>query len=140
MSHIIKAPHGTAAWFEMVGALMCEAASQAALGPAFNVSLVERYTDGVALAGGLVQGLRFDVIGGAPSFRVGARRDEPADIAVEITAAASLELNTLYSDDPQFEAALNRFQGSGEMRVTGDLSPLGAWFGAVHDRIVDRTN
>ncbi|MGB3166635.1 MAG: hypothetical protein WBA68_07670, partial [Alteraurantiacibacter sp.] len=56
-----KRHHGTTAWFEMVGALLCEAAMQAGLSPNLNLSLVERYTDGIALPGGLIQGLRFDI-------------------------------------------------------------------------------
>lgn len=131
--------HGTAAWFHMAGTLMCEAAARAGLPPDLDVSLLERYTDGVELSAGLLQGLRFDLKGGQPSFRVGAGADERGDITVEVTAAASHELNTLYGADPRFEAALARLKNSGDMRVQGDLSRLGDWFGAVHDPIVDRT-
>jgi hypothetical protein len=132
-------PHGSAAWFHMAGTLMCEAAARAGLPPNLDVSLVERYIDGVELSPGLVQGLRFDIKNGQPSFRVGAALDEHADITVEVTAAASHELNRLYSNDPRFEAALTRLKSTGDMRVQGDLPRLGNWFGAVHDPIVDRT-
>lgn len=131
--------HGSAAWFQMAGALMCEAAGRAGLPPDASLSLVERYTDGQAFSDGLLQGIRFDIRGGQPSFRVGAGRGEEADIVVEVTAAASRELNSLYSADPRYKAALARLQASGEMRVQGDLARLGDWFAAVHDPIVDRT-
>jgi hypothetical protein len=64
------------------------------------LSLVERYTDGVELFEGLVQGLRFDIQNGKPSFRLGVRQDEGADITMEIAAAAARELNSLKSADP----------------------------------------
>ncbi|WP_220444976.1 hypothetical protein [Paraburkholderia sp. DHOC27] len=87
---------GTVEWFEMVGVLMCEAASQSGLPSELNLSLVERYTDGVALSENLDQGLRFDIVRGRPSFRVGAQHGERADITIEITAAAARALNKLY--------------------------------------------
>jgi hypothetical protein len=93
----MKVRQGTAAWFEMAGTLMLEAASQAGLSSNLSVSFVERYIDGDELSNGLVQGLRFDIIDGRSSFRVGVRPDERADITVEITAAAARELNRLYS-------------------------------------------
>jgi hypothetical protein len=40
--------------------------------------IVERYTDGVELFEGLVQGLRFDILKGKPAFRVGVRQDARA--------------------------------------------------------------
>ena len=64
MSADTKVRQGTAAWFEMVGTLMRDAASQASLPRDLNVSLVERYTDGVELFAGLVQGIRLDMRGG----------------------------------------------------------------------------
>jgi hypothetical protein len=134
-----KVRQGTTAWFEMVGRLMREAASRSGLSPELNVSLVERYTDGVELSEGLVQGIRFDILGGKPSFRVGARPDERADVTVEVTAAAARELNTLRSADPSYQAARDKFLSTGEMRVDGDPSRLGGWLDAVHDPIVDRT-
>lgn len=118
---------------------MSEAASQSGLSPELNLSLVERYTDGVELSEGLVQGLRFDILGGKPSFRVGARRDERADVMIEITAAAARKLNTLRSADPNYTAALEGFLSTGEMRVEGDPSRMGGWLNAVHDPIVNRT-
>ncbi len=84
-----KVRQGTTAWFEMVGMLMSEAASRSGLSPELSVSLVERYTDAVELSKGFVQGIRFDILGAKPSFRVGARHDERADITIEITAAAA---------------------------------------------------
>jgi hypothetical protein len=134
-----KVRHGTTAWFEMVGTLMSEAASRSGLSPDINLSLVERYTDGVELSKGLVQGLRFDILGGRPSFRVGARYGERADLTIEITAAAARELNNLYSADPNYHAARDKFLSTGEMQVDGDPSQMGGWLNAVHDPIVDRT-
>lgn len=134
-----KVRQGTTAWFEMVGTLMSEAASQSGLSPELNLSLVECYTDGVELSEGLVQGLRFDILGGKPSFRVGARRDERADVMIEITAAAARKLNRLHTADPTYTAALEGFLSTGEMRVEGDPSRMGGWLNAVHDPIVNRT-
>ena len=48
-----KLHQGTAAWFDMVGQAMCEAALQANLAPGPNLTLIERYTDGVEIAEGL---------------------------------------------------------------------------------------
>lgn len=135
-----KLRQGTMAWFEMVGTLMVEAASRLGLSPELNVSIVERYTDGIDLSEGLVQGLRFDILSGKPSFRVGARRDERADVTIEITAAAARELNNLRSADPNYRASLDKFVSTGEMRVDGDTSQMGSWINAVHDPIVDRTS
>ncbi|CAN5203591.1 hypothetical protein BH10PSE12_BH10PSE12_32920 [soil metagenome] len=135
-----KVRQGTAAWFEMVGKLMRDAATQAGLSPDLNVSLVEHYTDGTTLADGLVQGIRLDIRKGAFSFSVGARPDEQADIKVALTAAAARTLNTLYSADPVYRATRDAFLESGEMRVEGDAARFGAWFDTVHDPIVDRTS
>lgn len=134
-----KLRQGTTAWFGMVGQLMSEAASQSRLSSELNLSLVERYTDGVELSESLVQGIRFDIVGGTPSFRVGVRRDEQADVTIEITAAAARALNRLRSADPSYPAARDEFLRTGEMRVDGDPSRLGDWLAAVHDPIVDRT-
>ncbi|MGJ8530820.1 MAG: hypothetical protein ACSHYC_01465 [Alphaproteobacteria bacterium] len=139
MSTGAKLEQGTTAWFEMVGALLCEAAVRARLSPTLNLSLVERYADGITMPNGLVQGLRFDISAGTPSFRVGVRPDELADVRIEVTAAAAKVLNTLRSTDPEYPAAVNRYLDTGEMRVDGDLTPLGAWFADTHDLIVDRT-
>ncbi|PJI44686.1 MAG: hypothetical protein CTR54_01515 [Rhizobium sp.] len=134
-----KLRQGTTAWFEMVGHLMSQAASRSRLSPDLNLSLVERYTDGENLPEGLVQGIRFDIRGGAPSFRVGVRRDERAEVTIEISAAAARALNSLRSDDPNYPATRDAFLRTGEMRVDGDPSRLGDWLDAVHDPIVDRT-
>ena len=115
---------GSMAWFEMVGVLMCKAAARSGLSPNHNLSLVERYTDGVALSDDLIQGLRFDIIDGRPSFRAGARIGERADITIEVTAGAARTLNTLYRADPNYVAALKQFLGTGEMRIDGDPAPL----------------
>lgn len=139
MNTLEKFRQGTAPWFKMVGELMCEIASRSRLPTELNLSLVERYTDGVELREGVVQGLRFDIQGGTPTFRVGARYEERADIEIEITAAAARTLNTLLSADPDYAAALEGFLCTGEMRVLGDPSRLGSWLSEVHDRIVDRT-
>ena len=139
MTTDIKLRHGTTEWFEMVGTLMSEAASRSGLSPDLNLTFVERYTDGVELANGLVQGIRFDIVNGEPSFRIGAQQDESADINIELTAAAARKLNSLYSADPNFPVACDQFLSSGEMRVKGDPSQLGKWMEEVHDPIVDRT-
>jgi len=131
--------HGSAAWFGMVGALMCEAAREAALPPGLHLSLVERFLDGAALPGGQVAGLRFDIRDGRPAFRIGVGPDETGDIMIEVTAAASRTLNTLYGADPRFAAEFTRLQKAGALRIAGDLGQLGSWFDAVHDRIVART-
>lgn len=134
-----KIPHGTAAWFEMVGTVMSDAVRRANLPTDLTGSLVERYTDGRVLSYGLVQGIRFDLVGGKPSYRVGARADEQADIIIEVTAAAARELNVLRSADPRYKTALDRFLRTGEMRMHGDISRLGDWLATVHNPIVDRT-
>lgn len=134
-----KLTQGTTAWFEMVGLLMTQAATDAALPSSLNVSLVERYTDGAEVPDGRVQGIRFDVVAGAPSYRIGADREETADIVVEITAAAARRLNSLPAADPAYRVARQRYLETGEMRVTGDPERLGAWLEAVHDPIVART-
>ncbi len=139
MSTDAKLPQGTTAWFEMVGKLMSDAAAQSGLPPDLDVSLVERYTDGAELRDGLVQGIRFDVRGGKPSYRIGSGPHERGDVTIEITAAAARELNSLRSTDPNYRAARDRVLSTGEMRVDGDPSRLGGWLDAVHDVIVDRT-
>ena len=139
MTADMKIRQGTAAWFEMVGTLMSEAALRSELPTRLNLSLVELYTDGVELSDGLVQGLRFDILSGTPSFRVGARHGERADVTIELTAAAAWELNSLNGADPDYHAALDKFLRTGEMRVDGDPSQMGDWLKAVHDPIVART-
>ena len=139
MTKEVKLPQGTPAWFEMVGTLMNEFAAGASLPPELNVSLVERYTDGVEIGYGLVQGIRFDIVNGRPSFRIGAGRDERADVIVEITAAVARELNLIQSHDSTYPAAWDRAVAAGNMRIHGDPSRLGGWLEAVHDPIVDRT-
>ncbi len=131
--------HGSPQWFEMVGTLMCEAAARAGLPHDFALSLVERYTDGAGWRDGTLQGLRFDISAGIPAFRVGVLPDETGDITVELTAAASLELNGLRSADPRYRAALARLHAEGAMRIEGDPARLDDWFAAVHDPIVERT-
>jgi hypothetical protein len=139
MTKKTKLPQGTPAWFEMVGTLMSEFAAAVSLPPELNVSLVERYTDGDEIGDGLVQGIRFDIVDGRPSFRIGAGRDERADVAVEVTAAVAHELNVLQSDDPAYAAAIDQAVVAGNMRVNGDPSRFGGWLDAVHNPIVDRT-
>ena len=109
------------------------------LPPTLNVSLVELYTDGVELEKVLIQGLRFDIVAGRPSFRVGVRPDERGDIFIKITTAAAQTLNSLRSANPAYAAAIDEAMRSGEMRVEGDPSRLGGWLQALHDPIVDRT-
>lgn len=140
MTADMKVPHGTVAWFEMVGTLMVEAAAQAKLPSDFNICLVERYIDGDEMKPGYVQGLRFEITGGQPSFSLGALRDERGNITVEVTAAASYRLNTLYGADPSFRTTVTDLQANGKLRMDGDFTRLGGWFSTVHDRIVDRTS
>jgi hypothetical protein len=138
MTKKTKLPRGTPAWFEMVGTLMSEFAAAASLPPELNVSLVEHYTDGDEIGDSLVQGIRFDIVDGRPSFRIGAGRDERADVAVEVIAAVAHELNVLQSDDPACAAAIDQAVVAGNMRVDGDPSQFGEWLDAVHNPIVDR--
>ena len=136
---ISKLQLGTTAWFEMVGALMIEAVTRSGLPKELTLSLVEIYTDGVELGDGLVQGIRFDVISGRPSFRVGVRPDERGDVTVEITTAGAQRLNSLRSADPLYAAAIDQVLRTGEMRVDGDPARLGGWLQELHDPIVERT-
>ncbi|MCA1405059.1 hypothetical protein I6F26_11835 [Ensifer sp. IC3342] len=130
---------GTVAWFEMVGMAMCDAASRLGLSPTLTMSLVEHYTDGSKLPTGLLQGLRFEISAGVPSFRVGVLPGERGDVTIEITSAAAHKLNSLHNADPEYRAAINGFLNSGEMRVDGDPARLGGWLEVVHDRIVANT-
>jgi hypothetical protein len=57
--------------------------------------------------------------------QVGAQRDEQTDVTVEVTAAVARKLNSLGSDDPNYQAARDRVLSSGERRVNGDPLPLG---------------
>lgn len=135
----VRLPHASTAWFEMVGTAMCDAVLQAGLSSDLNLSIVELYTDGADLGGGLRQGLRFDIASGKPSFRVGVRPDEQGDIRIDVTTAGSREVNMLHSDDPAYPAAVGRLMSAGEMKIEGDLSLLKDWIGPVHDVVVDRT-
>jgi hypothetical protein len=134
-----KLTQGTTAWFEMVRGQMRDAAVRFGLSSDLNVSLVERYTDGAELSEGLLQGIRFDIEDGEPSFRIGALRDERADVTVEVTAAAARELNLLHDADPKYRTARDGFLSSGDMRVDCDIAKLGGWLESAHDPIVDRT-
>ncbi|WP_413626489.1 hypothetical protein [Luteibacter sp. Lutesp34] len=134
-----KLEHGTPEWFELVGTLMSDAASRSSLAPDLTVSFVERYTDGTELSGGWVQGIRFDLVDGKPSYRVGVGLDEGADIVVEVTAAAARQLNLLRTNDARFAVVRDEILRSSDMRVEGDISRLGAWLESVHDPIVERT-
>lgn len=135
----MKIAHGTMAWFEMVGRLVCEAADRAGLPPDLRWSLVERYRDGSTLPDGRLQGLRIEIQNGTPSFRIGVGPDERGDVTIEIRREVARELNLLYSADPAFAHARDRALRTGEMRVDGDLAPAAAWLEAAHDPIVDRT-
>jgi hypothetical protein len=131
-----KVRQGTTAWFEMVGTLLSEAASRPGLSPDLDVSLVERYTDGVELSKGLFQGIRLDIRGGQLSFRVGVRRDERADTTVEVTATDARELNTLHG--AAYDTARNKFLGTGEMQVDGDPSRMGHWLSSMRPKTSPR--
>jgi len=134
-----KIRQGTLEWFEMVGELMLEAAERSGLSPHLDVSLVERYVGGAALTDGLFQGLRFDIRAGKPSFRAGARKDERADITIDITPDAARRLNLLRASDPDYGPLLDRLLQSGDMQIDGDPSRLGGWLREVHDPVVERT-
>ena len=58
---------------------MSEAASHLERPSELNSSLVERYTAGIELSEHLIQGIRFEILGGRPSFRAGARPYESAN-------------------------------------------------------------
>ncbi len=133
-----KVAQGTPAWFEMVGQVMSEAAERAALPPDQNVSLVERYTDGSDFGSGMVQGFRFDIVGGKPCYRVGVAPDEQADITIEVSSKVARELNRI----PVEASAVARqaYVATGEIRQDGDPSQLGDWFGQVHQSILGRTD
>ncbi|WP_337268455.1 hypothetical protein [Oryzifoliimicrobium ureilyticus] len=130
---------GTEAWFRMIGTLMCEAAELANLPPDLTVSLVERYFDGQILANDDVQGIRFDIVNGKPSFRYGVQGDERGDVTIEISRSAARRLNLLMTSDPSYGAALDAAIKAGELRIEGDPSRLGSWLRLVHDPIVERT-
>ena len=139
MSSPAKLPQGSVAWFDMLGTLMCEAALRAGLAAHCHWSFVERYTDGAVLPNGRVQGIRFDIVNGMPSYRVGVDKDEHADLAIEVSTAVARELNLLYTDDPAYGAALERARQTGQIAMQGDPSLMPDWFTAIHDPLVDRT-
>lgn len=139
MTQPARLVQGTLGWFEMVGELMCEAANAARPPSDLNISLIERYVDGVTLPNGFGQGLRFEIENGVPQFRSGCGPEESGDVTIEITAAAARTLNLLLSSDPMFAAAQGEFVDSGEMRISGDFAPFEGLLGDVHDRIVART-
>lgn len=139
MTHETKFVQGTPDWFHMIGKILTDAAANAGLPPKTNVSFVERYSDGKELSDGLIQGIRLDIINGAPSYRIGAAPGEKGDINVMVTADAARQLNTYYSDDPKLLELLTRYQATGEWQVDGDLCRLGDWLASTHDPIVART-
>ncbi len=134
-----KLTQGTDDWFEMVGSLMCDAARRSGLSPDLTVSLVERYTDGALLADGAVQGIRFDIINGIPTFRNGVGREERGDVTIEITSSLARKLNLLRTVDSEYRALLQSAVSSGDLKIDGDPSRLGSWLSEVHDPIVERT-
>lgn len=133
-----KVTQGTPAWFEMVGQVMSKAAEGAALPPTRNVSLIERYTDGVDFGDGLVQGFRFEIVRGKPFYRVGVRPDEQGDITIEVPSAVARELNRMPGDASA--VARQNCVATGVIRQRGDPSQLGDWFGQVQQSIIDRTS
>lgn len=135
----VKVPHGTKEWLEMLGEQMCEGASRANLPADYNLSLVERFTDGKALPDGLLEGFRFDIVNGKPSFRIGVGPDERGDITILLTWGASRGVAGLYAADPEHQALFERYLSTGEMQIDGDFAALGSWIPPVHDAVVDRT-
>ncbi|MDR9776933.1 hypothetical protein RJJ65_30640 [Rhizobium hidalgonense] len=130
---------GTGEWFAMVGSMMCDAARGFGLSPDLTVSFVERYTDGVVLADGSIQGIRFDITNGIPTFRYGVGRGEGGDITIEITSSVARKLNLVKTTDPEYKAAVKSALQSGGMKVQGDPALLGNWFSQIHDPIVELT-
>lgn len=130
---------GSLEWLNMVGAVLQNAAESAGLPASQTISLVEHCIDGPEIAPGLVQGLRFDIRNGMPSFRVGVEPDEVGDITVHVTPEVAQRLNQLYTSDPALEQVQQEARVRDELRVQGDASKLGAWFPASHDEIVRRT-
>jgi len=134
-----KLTQGTPGWFHMIGETLVDAATNANLPDDMNLSFVERYSDGEEIGDGLVQGIRLDIRGGKPSYRIGAGRDERGDLNVLVTAKAARMLNSVPSGDPRYGELQDRYQASGEWHADGDLSGLGDWLEATHDPIVART-
>lgn len=130
--------HGSAAWFDMVGAEIVKAAVQFELPRDLRFSVIERYVDGADLGDGLYQGLRISVADGAVVCRTGVRADETADVVIEVTAVVARQLNSLFGADPGYPRALTDAVASAELRKSGDLRPIGPIFDMAHDRIVER--
>ena len=84
-----------------------------------------------------IQGFRFDIVGGKPSYRVGVRPDERGDITVEVTSAVARELNLMPAKASA--VARRRYVEAGEIRQEGDPSRLGDWFAATGASIIART-
>jgi len=135
-----KIAYGTRPWFEMIGEVMCGAATAAKLDADVNFRLVEHFVNGDDWGDGLFEGFRLDIVKGEPSFQVGVRPGEFGDLTVNVTRAASRTLNTLHGYDPGFEPALQRLTNAGEFEVVnGNLSDLFELIGPIHDEVVDRT-
>jgi hypothetical protein len=56
-----------------------------------------------------------------------------------VTAAAARALNLVPTTDPGYGALREQLVHAGELRVTGDASPLASVLDAAHDPIVQRT-
>ncbi|UYB54284.1 hypothetical protein OCJ37_10290 [Xanthomonas sp. AM6] len=130
---------GSSEWFDMVGTLVCRAVKRAGYPFPGNWTLIERYSDGVRLPNGLIQGIRFDLRAGAAAYRVGVAPEEQGDATIEVTSAAARTLNLLYSHDPRFETNMKHALDSGAITVEGDLSPIAEALAQSHNDIVDRT-
>lgn len=130
---------GSRGWFEMVGALLCQAIAQEGPAPELEWSLVERYSDGFELAPGLVQGIRLDISGGKARYRVGVARDETGDATVEVNSATARALNLLPKADPAFERIMAAALAADTLRIEGDLAPIAPALANTHDEIVART-
>lgn len=132
-------PAGSADWLAMVGEVLLTAARAADLPADLTISLVEHYIDGPEIAPGLFQGLRFDITNGVSSFRTGVRPGEAGDITIHMTPEVAQRLNQLYTSDPTLAQVQQAALASGQFRLEGDPSRLGAWFAGTHDKIVSRT-
>lgn len=139
MSRPVRHLQGSHGWFEMIGALLCEAIAEEAPDTELEWSLIERYSDGFELAPGLVQGIRLEIRGGNARYRVGVRREETGDATIEVTSATARALNLLPKADPAFDRIQAAALAAGSLRIEGDPTPIATALSKTHDEIVVRT-
>ena len=140
MSSQTKLAYGTMEWFRMVGETMCQAALDSHLPSDVNYSLVEHFVDGDEWSDGLFEGYRFEIAGGKPMFRLGARPGEVADLILRVRRDASRAMHKLHGHHPEFMATIEKFTDSDDFVVVqGNLADLFELLGPIHDVIVDKT-